>query len=92
MRGTLNISNPPTPPSGEIVLITLSPNTVTMKSIGSSSWRAVPEFTSNLTLKVWSPVPSFTNVFANGTNTTTFSRLDAICGSNVFLRIHSKFP
>ena len=36
---------------------------------------------------VWSPVPSYTNTFANGTNTTVFERLDPICGPNVFLRI-----
>ncbi len=92
MHGTLNISNAPAPPSGQIVLISLSPTGVTMKSLGSSSWTAVPEYNSNLTSKTWATVPSFNNVFANGTNTTTFNRLDAICGPNVFLRIHSKFP
>ena len=90
MHGTLNISNAPAPPTGQIVLISLSPTTVTMKSLGSASWSALPEYSSNLT--AWATVSGFSNVFASGTNTTTFNRLDAICGPNVFLRIHSKFP
>lgn len=90
MRGTLNIVNPPSPPTGEIVLITLSETGVTMKSLGAANWNAVPEFSSNLVSGVWAAVPNFTNVLANGTNTTTFDRLDAICGGNVFLRIRNQ--
>jgi hypothetical protein len=92
MHGFLNISNPPAPPSGLIVLITLSPTNVTMQSIGSSNWTAVPEFNSNLTTVTWAAVPNYTNTFANGTNTMTFDRLDPLCGANVFLRVRNQFP
>jgi len=90
MRGTLNIVNPPTPPTGEIVLITLSETGVTMKSLGAVNWAAIPEFSSNLVSGAWATVPNYTNVLASGTNTTTFQRLDAICGGNVFLRIRNQ--
>ncbi len=92
MRGTLNIVNPPVPPTGEIVLVELSPTGVTMKSLGAANWRAVPEYSSNLVEGAWTPVSTFTNVLANGTNTITFSRLDPICGPNVFLRVKNQFP
>jgi hypothetical protein len=92
MHGFLNISNPPAPPNGRIVLISLSPTGVTMKSIGSSNWTAVPEFNSNLVSGAWATVPNYTNDFANGTNTATFDRLEPICGPNVFLRVKNQFP
>jgi len=92
MHGVLNISEPPVPPSGQIVLISLTPSNMTMKSIGSSGWKAFPEFSSNLLSGVWANVPNPTNSFANGTNTTTFDRLEAICGPNVFLRVRNQFP
>jgi hypothetical protein len=41
---------------------------------------------------VWASVPGFTNTFANGTNVTTFDRLDPICGPNVFLRVSQQPP
>ncbi len=88
MHGTLNIVNPPTPPSGEIVLISISPDLVTMQSLGGTGWSAIPEFSSNF--NAWASVPNYTNVLANGTNTTTFDRLDAICGPNVFLRVRNQ--
>ena len=96
MHGFLNISNPPAPPNGQIVLISLSPTQVTMQSLGSSNWTAVPEFNSNLISSVWAAVPNavlnYTNVFSNGTNTATFDRLEPICGPNVFLRVRNQFP
>jgi hypothetical protein len=52
----------------------------------------VPQFSSNITSGVWQAVPTYTNFFNNGTNTTTFDRLDAICGSRVFLRISQQPP
>ncbi len=92
MHGLLNIVNPPSPPTGEIVLISISPDGVTMKSLGVTNWTAIPEFSSNLLSGAWTTVPNYTNVLANGTNTTTFNRLDPICGSNVFLRVRNQFP
>jgi hypothetical protein len=91
MNGELNIVSPPSPPpSGEIVLISISPTGVTMKSLGAANWAAIPEFSSNLVSGVWSAVPNYTNNLANGTNTMTFDRLDAICGPNVFLRVRNQ--
>ena len=53
----------------------------------NTSYSLVPQFDSNVVDGNWQDVPSFTNTFADGTNTTVFDRLDSICGSNVFLRI-----
>jgi hypothetical protein len=94
MAGTINLTNPPVPPppSGIIVLVSLSETGVTMKSIGATNWNAVPEFNSNLLTATWATVPNFTNTLADGTNTTRFNRLDAICGPNVFLRIRNHNP
>lgn len=90
MGGTLTIVSPPSPPAVKIVLVLISDTGVTMQSIGASNWTAIPEFSSNLTLNAWATVPDFTNIFANGTNTTTFNRLDPICGPNVFLRMRNQ--
>jgi len=90
MGGTLNIINPPAPPAVKVVFVSISDTAVTMQSIGASNWTAIPEFNSNLTLNAWATVPNYTNSFANGTNTTTFNRLDPICGPNVFLRIRNQ--
>jgi hypothetical protein len=90
MGAMLTIVSPPSPPSGQIVLITISDTGVTMRSLGASNWTAIPEFNSNLTLNAWAAVPNFTNTFLNGTNTTTFNRLDPICGPNVFLRVRNQ--
>jgi hypothetical protein len=92
MRGTFNILNPPAPPTGEIVLISISPGGVTLKSIGATNWSAIPEYSSNLLSSAWATVPNYTNSLANNTNTTTFGRLDAICGPEVFLRVRNRFP
>ena len=92
MHGTLNILDPPAPPDGQIVLISLTPTTVTMKSLGATSWNAIPEYSSNLDVQAWTTVPGFSNVLANGTNTTMFGRLEPICGPNVFLRVRNQFP
>ena len=65
---------------GEAAVI-LDPDTGTQHVVPT------PDPSLNLACVVWSPVPSYTNTFANGTNTTVFERLDPICGPNVFLRI-----
>jgi len=90
MGGTLNIVSPPSPPEVKIVLVTLTETNVVMQSLGPTNWTVVPEFSSNLTLNAWMTVPNYTNTFANGTNTTTFDRLDPICGPNVYLRVRNQ--
>jgi hypothetical protein len=89
--GTMTIVNPPppAPPSVKLISVTLTKSNVTIKSTGTNGWTAVPEFNSNLTTRTWRTVPSYTNRFAGGTNFTTFNRLEAICGSNVFLRVRN---
>lgn len=91
MGAQLTIVSPPSPPpTGKIVLVSITDTGVTMQSLGASNWTAIPEFSSNLTLNAWATVPNYTNTFANGTNTTTFNRLDPICGPNVFLRVRNQ--
>lgn len=86
------------PPSNSIISIVVSPTTVTLTSTGTTtSYNLVPQFDSNVVDGNWQDVSnltSFTNTFANGTNTTVFNRspLDAVCGSNVFLRISQRPP
>lgn len=86
MKGTLNIVNPPAPPTVRIVSISVG-TAVVVTSTGASGWSPVPEYCCGLPPTNWAAVPVFTNVFSNGTNTTSFDRLDAVCGSGVFLRI-----
>jgi hypothetical protein len=90
MGGILDIVSPPTPPTVRIVSILVSPSNIVVRSTGATNWSAIPEFRSNLTFSAWTQVSSFSNSFANNTNTTTFARLDAICGSNVFIRVRNK--
>jgi hypothetical protein len=76
------------PPSNHIISIVISPDSVTLTSDGTNTtYTLVPQFNSNVVDGNWHDVPVFTNVFSNGTNTTSFDRLDSVCGSNVFLRI-----
>jgi hypothetical protein len=90
MGGTLTIISPPSPPAVKIVFLNVSDSGITIQSIGASNWTAIPEFNSNLTASTWATVPSYTNSFADGTNTTTFNRLDPICGPNVYLRMRNQ--
>jgi hypothetical protein len=81
------------PPSNHIISIVLTPTTITLKSDGTNTtYNLVPQFNSNVFDGHWLDVPNFTNVFASGTNTTSFGRLDSVCGSNVFLRISQRPP
>jgi hypothetical protein len=86
------------PPSNTVISIVISPTTVTLTSTGTSTtYNLVPQFNSNVVDGNWQDVSgltSFTNTFANGTNTTVFNRspLDSVCGSNVFLRISQRPP
>jgi hypothetical protein len=92
MVGFLNIVNASTasPPIVQILSLDLSPTGVTILSTGTNNWSAIPEFSPDVSVSNWTAVPTFTNVFANGTNTTTFNRLEPICGPNVFLRIRNQ--
>lgn len=89
MGGTLNIMNPPGPPVVRIVSLNVGANIV-VRSTGTNGWGAVPEYACDGQGTNWMPVPSFTNTSANNTNTTSFDRLDPLCGSNVFLRIRNQ--
>jgi hypothetical protein len=83
----------PPPPPNTILSTTVTTNLVVMVSTGlENTWVIVPEFSSNLLSGFWAPVDDYSNTFANGTNVTTFPRLDAICGPNVFLRLRQSPP
>jgi hypothetical protein len=73
------------PPPNTILQVQVGTNIVMISTGTNTTWHLVPEFSSNLVN--WASVPSFTNFFANGTNTTVFDRLDPICGPNVLLRL-----
>jgi hypothetical protein len=90
MMGTLNIVTPATPPTVQIVYISVGPF-ITVNSTGTNGWSVVPEFACDLSAPAWNPVANFTNSFSAGTNVTTFPRLDPFCGStNVFIRIRNQ--
>jgi hypothetical protein len=90
MGGMLVITNPIAPPTVKVVYINVG-SFITVRSTGTNGWSAVPEFKCGLASTNWGPVANFTNAFTSGTNTTTFNRLDAVCGSpNVFLRIRNQ--
>lgn len=90
MMGTITIVTPATPPTVTIVHINVGPF-ITVKSTGTNGWSAIPEFNCGLSTTNWNAVNPFTNSFNNGTNTTTFPRLEAICGStNVLIRIRNQ--
>ena len=81
------------PPANHIISLVVGPTSVTMTSDGTNTtYVLVPQFNSNLVNGIWQDVPVFTNVFASGTNTTSFDRPDAVCGPNVFLRITQRPP
>lgn len=90
MLGTLTIVTPATPPTVRIVYINVA-DFITIRSTGTNGWSATPEFKCDISAPAWSPVANFTNIFSTGTNTTTFPRLDPICGStNVLIRIRNQ--
>jgi len=92
MNGVLSIVTPASPPSVTIVFINVA-DFITLKSTGTNGWDVVPEFRCGLDGPDWSVVANFTNNLANGTNTTTFPRLESICGStNVLLRVRNQQP
>jgi hypothetical protein len=86
--GTITVNPPQPPPSAKILKATVTTNIVLTFSGGTNTIQLIPQFSSNLVHGAWLAVPSYTNTFSgNGTNTTSFGRLDAICGPDVFLRI-----
>ena len=90
MTGTFNIVTPSSPPTVRIVHITVGQNVV-VRSTGTNGWSVIPEFKCDLASANWTAVAPFTNTFAAGTNTTSFNRLEAVCGSpNVFIRIRNQ--
>lgn len=87
--GEIHINPPvgPVPPAAFILTIRVGTNVVMTSTGTNTTWLLVPQYCSNLVQGAWSTVPSWTNSYANGTNTTVFNRLDPICGPNVFLRV-----
>jgi hypothetical protein len=80
----------PTPPPNTILSLQVGTNVVMLSTGTNTTWTVIPEFRSNLTTAVWTPVGNYTNTFSNGTNKTVFNRLDPICGPNVYLRLRQK--
>lgn len=90
MSGILTIVDPPTPPTVQIVFINVA-DFITVKSTGTNGWSAIPEFRCGLDGTNWTAVANVTNNLVNGTNTSTFPRLEAICGStNVVIRVRNQ--
>lgn len=90
MSGTLTIVTPVSPPTVTIVHINVG-SFITIKSTGTNGWSIIPEFNCGLATTNWSVINPFTNSFSSGTNTTTFPRLEAVCGStNVFVRVRNQ--
>jgi hypothetical protein len=92
--GIINVM-PPTgaPPRNIIISLVVGATNVVVTSSGTNTtYTLVPQYNSNLVSGTWKAVPSFTNTFSNGTNITSFGRLDAICGPNVFLRVSQQPP
>lgn len=90
MLGTLTIVTPATPPTVRIVHINVG-SFVSITSTGTNGWSAFPEFKCDASAPAWNPVNPFTNSFNNGTNVTTFPRLETVCGStNVLIRIRNQ--
>ena len=86
--GIITVAPPIPPPTATILRTSVTTNIVLMFSGGTNTIQLIPQFRSNLVSGAWQPVPVFTNTFSgNGTNTTSFNRLDAICGPAVYLRI-----
>ncbi|MGP8198524.1 MAG: hypothetical protein ACLQU4_03370 [Limisphaerales bacterium] len=86
--GIITVNPPQPPPSATILRTSVTTNIVLTFSGGTNTIQLIPQFSSNLVEGAWQSVPGYTNTFSgNGTNTSSFERLDAICGPDVFLRI-----
>jgi hypothetical protein len=82
----------PPPPASQIISLSVTTNIVMLSTGTNTLFTLVPQYNSNLVTGVWQAVPAYTNTFDSGTNTTTFDRLDALCGPNTFLRISQQPP
>jgi hypothetical protein len=91
-HGEIDLNAPvlPAPPRNQVLSVHVGTNVVMTSTGTNTTWTLIPEFSSNLFGGMWAAVPSYTNTFANGTNTTTFNRLDPICGPNVYLRVRQQ--
>lgn len=93
--GKITVNPPqPAPPTTIIKTSVATNNIVLTFTGGTNTISVIPQYRSNLVRGSWAPVPGYTNRFGSnanstftGTNTISFSRLDAICGPDVFLRI-----
>ena len=86
--GIIAVNPPQPPPPATILHTSVTTDIVLTFSGGTNTVQLIPQFSSNLLNDSWLPVPKYTNTFSgNGTNTTSFGRLDAICGPDVFIRI-----
>jgi hypothetical protein len=87
--GTITVKSPQPPPTANITGVSVSTNITLTFSGGTNTIGLTPQFSSNLVNGAWLPVPSYTNTFnTNGApQTTSFGRLDAVCGPDVYLRI-----
>ena len=86
--GIITVAPPQPPPAATILQTSVADDIVLTFSGGTNTIQLIPQFRSNLVSGAWQAVPGYTNTFSgNGTNTTSFERLDAICGPEVFLRI-----
>jgi len=88
--GIITVNPPQPPPTANISKTSLTTTNIVLTfSGGTNTIQLIPQFSSNLVNDAWLPVPSYTNTYSGtGTgNTTSFGRLDAICGPDVFIRI-----
>jgi hypothetical protein len=88
MKGTLNIIDAPPPPVVQILSLNVG-SSVIVTSTGTNGWSPVPEYSYGLPATNWAPVANFTNTLANGTNTTSFDRLDTPANPEVFIRMRA---
>ena len=73
-------AEPNGPPPNQIVSIKVTPNVVITSTGTNTTWTLVPEYSSNPGQWPLGARADLYYTFANGTNTTTFDRLDPICG------------
>jgi len=79
---------PPPPPPPQIRLLSLSiSSNVVLRSTGTNTWTANPQYSTNLGGTNWFAVNVLTNSFLNGVNETICGRPP---GDRVFFRIHSQ--
>jgi plastocyanin len=87
MQGQILTVEPPTPPTVNILGLSVDSETIVLTSTGTNTWSVNPEYRTNLTSTNWFALSVRTNRFANGTNETICGRPQ---GNNVFIRIRSE--